>query len=218
MLDNIWSTLKRLKWLLLIIALLYMASMVGGLVTHSAGCEVFTSFVERSDENSAEQVEKIFGRFRQPVREGNIGIIALCSLIVFAINTLGNLINFTLPGILIVPIALTLILGGWMQGIGLASIQASSFLSLFLFLCVGCLEWVTYVIGSVAGVNIGLSILVPRRQGVTSHWKAFKLAWRDAGRLYIIIIIVLAFQAVSEILYVRKVLLMGGSAIPLMPY
>ncbi|UCF00038.1 MAG: hypothetical protein JSV82_02950, partial [Planctomycetota bacterium] len=86
------------------------------------------------------------------------------------------------------------------------------------FLCVGFLEWVTYVIGSVAGVNIGLSTLVPRRQGVTSRWKAFKLAWRDAGRLYIIILMVLAFQAVFEILYVRKVLLMGGSAIPLMPY
>ncbi|UCF00282.1 MAG: hypothetical protein JSV82_04220, partial [Planctomycetota bacterium] len=129
--SSIWSTLKRLKWLLLIIALLYMASIVGGLVTRCAGCEVFASLVERSNENSTEQVEKIFGRFRQPVREGNIGIIALCSLIVLAINTLANFINFTLPGILIVPIVLTLLLGGWIQGISLASIQASSFLSLF---------------------------------------------------------------------------------------
>ena len=218
MLGNVWTTLKRLKWLLLIITLLYITSMAGGLVTRYAGYEVFASFVERSDENSAEQIEKIFGRFRQPVREGNIGIITLCSLIVFAINTLGNLINFTLPGILIVPIALTLLLGGWIQGIGLANIHASSFLSLFLFLSMGSLEWVTYVIGSVAGVNIGLSILVPKKQGVTSRWKAFKLAWRDTGRLYIIILIILAFQAVFEILYVRKVLLMGGSGIPLRPY
>ena len=31
-------------------------------------------------------------------------------------------------------------------------------------------------------------------------------------------LIILAFQAVFEILYVRKILLMGGSGIPLAPY
>lgn len=218
MLSNICKTLTRLKRLFLIIALLYMASILGGLVTRCAGCEVFTSLVERSDENSAAYLEEIFGRFRQPVRQGNIGAIALCSLIVFTINTLGNFINFTLAGILIFPIALTLLFGGWMQGMSLAGIHASSFLSVFLFLSMCCLEWVTYVIASVAGLNIGLSVVAPKRQGTTSRWKAFKLAWRDAGRLYIIILIILAFQAVFEILYIRKVLLMGGSGIPLMPY
>ena len=218
MFSSIWTTLKRLKWLILIIAILYAASITAGLITRYAGGQALVSFVEKSDQNQAQQIEKIFGRFRQPVRDGHLGAIALCSLIVFAVNTFGNFINFTLPGIFIVPVAVTLLLGGWMQGISLAGIRASSFLSMFLFLSMGCLEWVTYVIASVSGVNIGLSILVPKRQVVTSRWKAFKLAWRDAGRLYIIILIILAFQAVFEILYVRKVLLMGGSGIPLMPY
>jgi hypothetical protein len=188
------------------------------LVTRRVGGEFAVSFVEESDQRSAAEIEKIFGRFRQPVRDGHFGAIALCSLIVFAINTLGNAMNFTLPGILIVPIAFTLLLSGWMQGISLGGIQASSFLSLFLFLSMGCLEWITYVVASVAGANIGLSVLAPKRQGITSRWKAFGLAWRDAGRLYIIIAIILAFQAVFEMLYVRKVLLMGGSAVPLAPY
>ena len=218
MLGNICKTLARLRRLILIIALLYIASIAAGMITRYTGGEVFVSFVEKFDQSGLEQVEKIFGRFREPLREGNLKVIALCSLMVFAINTLGSVINFTLPGILIVPIAGTLLFSGWMQGISLAGIQASSFLSLFLFLCMGCLEWATYVIASAGGVNIGLSIVSPKRQGVASRWKAFKLAWRDAGRLYIIIAIILSVQAVFEILYVRKVLLMGGSAIPLLPY
>jgi hypothetical protein len=218
MLGNIWKTLIRLKWLILIIAVLYIASITGGLITRHAGSEALISFMEKTDQSSALQLEKVFGRFRQPVRKGNIGIIALCSLIVFTINTIGSFINFTLPGILVVPIAATLLFGGWMQGISLGGIQASSFLSLFLFLSMCCLEWITYVLASVAGVDIGLSVLIPKRQGVTSRWKAFKLAWADAGHLYIIIVTILTFQAVFEILYVRKVLLMGGSGIPLMPY
>lgn len=218
MLSNICKTFTRLKRLLLVIILLYVASIAAGVITRHAGGEDFVSLVEKSSQSSAPHIEKIFGRFRQSVRDGHLGTIALCSLIVFAINTLGDLINFTLPGILIAPIGLTLLLGGWMQGISLGSVQASSFLSLFLFLCMAGLEWITYVVASVAGVNIGLSVLIPKRQGTTSRWKAFKLSWRDAGRLYIIILVILAFQAVFEILYVRKVLLMGGSAIPLMPY
>ncbi|MHC4644581.1 MAG: hypothetical protein ACYTBJ_03700 [Planctomycetota bacterium] len=218
MLNNINNTLRRLKWLFLIIALLYGASIALGLITRCAGGEAIVSFVERGDQDKAAALEKIFGGFREPVSDGHLGIIALCSLIVFALNMFGNVTSFTLPGILILPIALTLVVGGWMQGISLGGIQASLSLSLFLFLSMGCLEWVTYVIASVAGVNVGLSVLVPKRHGVTSRWKAFRLAWRDAGRLYIIIVIILAFQAVSEILYVRKVLLMGGSAIPLAPY
>jgi uncharacterized membrane protein SpoIIM required for sporulation len=218
MLSNIYETLTRLKWLFLTMALLYVASIAAGLVTRRAGGPAFVSFVEKSDQSKTTQIETIFGRFRQPVRDGDVGAIALCSLIVFAINTLGSVINFTLPGILIAPIGLTLLFGGWMQGVGLGGLEASSSLSLFLFLCMGCLEWVTYVIASVAGVNIGLSVLAPKRQAVTSRWQAFKLAWRDAGRLYIIILVILAFQAVFEIIYVRKVLLMGGSAIPLEPY
>jgi hypothetical protein len=208
----------RLKWLVLIIATLYIASIATGLIICFAGGEFFTTFLEKSDSQSAQQIEKIFGRFREPLRDGHLSTIALCSSIVFAINTLGNITNFTLPGILILPVGLTLLIGGLMQGISLGGIQASSFTSLLLFLLIVCLELITYVIATVAGINVGLSVLVPKRQKVKSRWKAFKLAWRDAGCLYVVILTILAFQAVFEILYVRKILLMGGSGIPFAPY
>ena len=141
-----------------------------------------------------------------------------CSGLVFLINLLGDFIQFTVLSILIVPACFTLGLGGWMQGIGLAGVHASSGLSLGLFLLMGGLEWITYVLATVAGVNIGLSLLMPKRQAAETRWLAFKRAWGDAGRIYLLIAGILAVQAVFEMLYVRKVLLMGGSGVPLMPY
>ena len=76
-----------------------------------------------------------------------------CSGLVFLINLLGDFIQFTVLSILIVPACFTLGLGGWMQGIGLAGVHASSGLSLGLFLLMGGLEWITYVLATVAGVN-----------------------------------------------------------------
>lgn len=218
MLTNTLETVIKLKRLTLILLLMYVVSIVAGIVTHYAGGASIASFVEKQSQGSLEAIENIFGRFREPVRNGHLGAIVLCSLIVFTLNTLGNISGFTLPGIFIVPVVVTLFLGGWIQGISLGGIRASSFTSLFLYLSMGCLEWITYVIATVAGVNIGLSVLIPKRQDTTSRWKAFKLAWRDAGQLYIIILIILAFQAVFEILYVRKVLQMGGTGVPLAPY
>ena len=46
----------------------------------------------------------------------------------------------------------------------------------------------------------------------------FKLAMGNAGRLCLLIGAVLTVQAMIEVLYVQKVLQMGGSGIPLRPY
>jgi hypothetical protein len=208
----------RLRKLIVVVALFYAACIGAGVVTGRVMPERLRAMLVERDAQSAQAIEKVFGRFREPVREGHWGTIAACSGLVFLFNLFGDFFQFTLLSILIVPAAFTLGLGGWLQGIGLADVHASSGLSLGLFLLVGGLEWITYALAAVAGLNIGLCILFPKRQGVSARWPAFKLAWRDAGRLYIIIALILAVQAVVEILYVRKVLLMGGTAVPLTPY
>lgn len=109
-------------------------------------------------------------------------------------------------------------MGGWIIGISLASLHGSSFLSVFLYLLMVGLEWITYVVSAGAGANIGLAILSPKRVGCSFRAEAFKRIVREAGRLYVLIISVLAVQAVFEILYVQKVVLIGGTGIPLMPY
>jgi len=218
MLHGIWRTVRKLRALILTLGVLYLACMGAGVATYHAGRESLPSWVQHQGEGSYEQIERVFGRFRGPLREGRAGTILTCSGLVFVVNMAGDVLNFTLPGALIVPLPFTLLYGGWAQGLGLAAIHGSSFLSVFLYLLMGSLEWATYVLASVAGLNIGLSVLAPRRQGVASRGAAFRPACGDAVRLYAVIVLILAAQAVMEILYVRKVLLLGGSGVPLAPY
>lgn len=218
---SIWASVAKTKWVLLTLAVLYaaaitlgwtMASVEGGWVTRIREVQ------EAREAHAAEAVEKVFGRFRESVREGKIGTIALCAAIIFSINLLGSVANFALPGILVVPLVGTLLLGGWSIGLGLGGTQASSSLSLLLFYAMAGMEWATYVVASAAGANIGLSLMFPKRQGTNSRAGAFRLALADAGRLYVVIACILIVQAVTEILYVRKILLMGGTGVPLGPY
>ncbi len=212
------STFKHLRALIIVIGALYFACIGGGVATSGLMPEKVRAAFAAQEARSSQSVERIFGRFREPVREGHWGIIAACSGLVFLINFSADFIQFTLLSILIVPPIFTLGIGGWLQGISLAGIHASSALSFGLFLLMGGLEWSTYVLATTAGVNIGLSVLMPKRQAAQTRGLAFKRAWGEAGRLYLVIIGILAIQAIFEMLYIRKVLLMGGSGVPLMPY
>ena len=195
----------------------YVASVLTGVATGRLLPPELHSFLARSDLDQAAQVENIFGRFREPVRAGQPGAIIACSALVLALNLFGSLLT-TLGGMLVVPIALNLGVGGWWQGVSLSELHPSSFLSGLLFLLMGGLEWITYPLATAAGLNVVLSVLFPQRQAVASRWLAFRRAWGDTGRIYVVIAGILAVQAVCEVLYVRKGLLMGGTGVPLLPY
>ncbi len=215
---GIWSAFVRLKRILIATAVLYLLSLGTGLATPYVGPAALTASLEQGNAQQAQLLELIFGGFRQSLREGRPATILTCSAVVFGINLFGAFVQFTLLGILIVPILFTVALGGWMQGVGLAGIHGSSWTAVVLFVMMGVLEWSTYVIATAAGLNVGLSVILPTRQGTSSRWQAFQKSSCDAGKMYVVIVLILAFQAVFEILYVRKVLLMGGSGIPLAPY
>lgn len=59
------------------------------------------------------------------------------------------------------------------------------------------LELGAYVFSAAAGINV--SAIFPRRHGTDSRWTAFKMVWKDAARLYAIVIILLALGAAWEI-------------------
>lgn len=217
LLSRIGETVSRLKTLIAVVGLLYVASVGAGIVTGRLMPAASPDSLSKGEEKRVEQIEKVFGRFREPVREGQWSAVLTASGLVFLLNLSGAFSQFTVLSILIVP-ASFLGLAGWMQGMSLAQIHGSSFFSVFLYLFMGSLEWITYPLATVAGLNVGLSALFPKRQATTSRWLAFKQAWRDAGRLYLLIAMILAVQAVCEILYVRQVLLHGGSGVPLAPY
>jgi uncharacterized membrane protein SpoIIM required for sporulation len=60
------------------------------------------------------------------------------------------------------------------------------------------LELGAYVFSAVAGVNISLSTIFPSRYQTESRLFAFKEALKDTGRIYILVIILLALGAIWE--------------------
>ncbi len=217
MMSRVRETVARLKTLIVVVGLLYVASIGGGLVTAGRMPATVRDGLAKQDEQKSVQTEKVFGRFREPMRAGQWSAILTASALVLFLNLVCDFSQFTVFGVLIVPAAF-LGLAGWIQGMSFAQLHGSSFLSVFLYLAMGSLEWISYPLATVAGLNVGLSALFPKRQATTSRWLAFKHAWGDAGRLYLLIVLMLAVQAVCEIFYVRQVLLHGGTGVPLAPY
>jgi uncharacterized membrane protein SpoIIM required for sporulation len=60
------------------------------------------------------------------------------------------------------------------------------------------LELGAYVFSAAAGINISLSTIFPNRCQTESRWFAFKESLKDAGRIYILVIILLALGAIWE--------------------
>ncbi|HUW82901.1 MAG TPA: hypothetical protein VMZ31_08900 [Phycisphaerae bacterium] len=200
----------------LIVLALYSTSVVAGAITYQIGGQDVAASVQESDDQIA-ALESTFGAYRAPIRDGVPSAILTVVAIVFATNLCTNVLNFTAPGALILPLGF-LLFAGWNQGVSIASLTASSAGSLLGFLAVLGLESGTYVLAAAAGLNAGLSFLMPARQGARSRWRGFGRGWRDALRFYAVIVGTLAAQALLEVMYVRQVLLAGGTGIPLRPY
>lgn len=216
MMRAIRESLKQESKLITMIAGGFIVSLLGGMALAKWGPESIASRITQEDAAGIEQVEKIFGRFRDPVREGELGAMTTCMLIVFGVNTLGSLMR-SMSTVFILPLGF-LFLSGLTIGASLQSLEGSSFLSVFLFLLMVGLEWATYVLSAAAGTSIGLAVILPKRVGCSSRRTAFKRTLGQAGNLYTVIVVILGIQAVFEVLYVRKVLLMGGTGVPLAPW
>jgi len=192
---------------------IYLACMVLGILAGKANL----AKVNRNQQQEV-KLEKLLGKFRQPLREGSVGTIATVVLIVFAVNLFANVTGFSLPGVLVIPAFAWLGYCGWLIGVGLGMAKASSVVSIIWFLAMASIEWIIYVLAGTVGVHAGLAVLRPSRMGESTRWRAFVRACRDGARVYVVIIVLLLVQAVGEVFYVRQVLLHGHSAIPLEPY
>src|SRR5512147_522721 len=106
--SRIGSTFKHLRVLIVVIGSLYFACIGGGVATSGLMPERLRVAFAAQEARSSQSVERIFGRFRESVREGHWGTIAACSGLVFLINLSGDFIQFTVLSMLIVPAVFTL--------------------------------------------------------------------------------------------------------------
>jgi uncharacterized membrane protein SpoIIM required for sporulation len=124
-------------------------------------------------------------------------------LVTFLVNlTTGAFLTTTLPGIVplvgsLGTIAVT-VLRGFVVGITYPEVLSSSPAGFALGLGTMILELGAYVFSGAAGINIALAPILPRRYGTQSRWMAFKMAWKDTAKIYLIVVIFLALGAAWE--------------------
>ncbi len=198
MLSEAAQAARRMKMLFILVALLYVGSYLAGwyLVSIKSPIAVETS---RGLQESV-LTQQPFTAILQSLQGGEL---VKAILVTFLVNlTSGALLTTTLPGI--VPligsmgtIAVTL-LRGFVIGIAYPEVLSSSFMGFALGFGTLILELGAYVFSGAAGINIALAPILPRRYGVQSRWAAFKMAWNDAARIYVIVVILLALGAAWE--------------------
>lgn len=178
--------------------------------------EPLIKFIHAADEQKIKQTEKIFGKYRESVKNGNIITMIQCSGIVFGMNTLAAIQNIILSAF-IVPLVLTLVFVGVCQGVAFSETKGSSLFSVVSYYFVGGLEWLTYPLSIFAGLIIPATIF----SAIVKHTNiiaGLSIAMYQIFYVFVIIVVLLIIQAPLELLYVRKVLQKGGSGIPLKPY
>jgi uncharacterized membrane protein SpoIIM required for sporulation len=192
------QTARRIKVLLILVAFLYVGSYLAGwyLISIKSPIAVETSLGLRQ----SVLTQQPFTSILQSLRGGEL---VKAILVTFLVNlTTGAFLTTTLPGI--VPLAGSLatvavtMLRGFMVGITYPEVLSSSPLGFVLGLGTMILELGAYVFSGAAGINIALAPILPGRHAVQSRWVAFKMAWKDAAKIYVIVIILLALGAVWE--------------------
>jgi len=188
------NVIKRIKKLLLVMVVVYTVSFIIGYFTVPLG---FYSTPEREEVIRNVLTQEPLKSVGQAIV---LGDLLTAILLTFLTNFgVGAFLTTTLTGIFFPIPILVSIYRGWLIGLLYYEIFKSLPLTV---VAVGTLifEWGGYVLSSAVGVNIGLSLLFPSRYRLTNRFEAFKEAWKDAGRIYPIILVLLVVGAVWEVL------------------
>jgi hypothetical protein len=197
---------RRMRVLLLFVALLYIGSYLAGWYLISIRSPVA---VETAQAITASVLtETPFTTIIQSLQGGEL---LQAVLITFLLNlTTGAFLTTTLPGIIPLVGALATIaisvLRGFVIGVTYPEILASSAAGFALGFGTMILELGAYVFSGAAGIHIALSPIMPRKYGVQGRWAAFKMAWKDAARVYVFVGILLALGAIWEMTGILLVL------------
>jgi uncharacterized membrane protein SpoIIM required for sporulation len=187
-----------MKVLLVLVALLYIGSYLAGWYLISIKSPIAVEISRGLQESVLTQ--QPFTSILQSLQGGEL---LKAILVTFLVNlTTGAFLTTTLPGIVplvgsLGTIAVT-VLRGFVVGITYPEVLSSSPAGFALGLGTMILELGAYVFSGAAGINIALAPILPRRYGTQSRWMAFKMAWKDAAKIYLIVVILLALGAAWE--------------------
>jgi uncharacterized membrane protein SpoIIM required for sporulation len=198
LLSEVVQAEKKMRLLVLFVALLYVISYLTGWYLISIKSPVAVETVQAI--SGSVLTETPFTNIIESLQRGQL---VQAIMITFLVNlTSGAFLTTTLPGIIplvgaLGTIAVTL-MRGFVIGVVYPEILASSVAGFVLGVGTMILELGAYVFSGAAGIHIALAPIMPSRYGVQSRWAAFKIAWKDAARIYVIVVILLALGAIWE--------------------
>jgi len=192
------ETSRKVKKLLFLVAAIYIASFLAGyLMVHMQmpfAMELSELIVV------SVSINPLLGPILNALMSGNL---ALAVALTFLVNlSIGAFASTTLPGMIPLIGGLGSIALSGFRGfvIGVIFYDAFKVSMGYTVLALGTLilELGAYVFSAAAGINISLSTIFPSRYQVDSRWIAFKEAWKDTSRIYVIVAILLALGAIWE--------------------
>ncbi len=189
---------RRMRIVLIFVALLYVGSYLAGWYLISIKSQVALDLAQLV--SGAVLTESPFTTILQSLSSGDL---VQAILVTFLLNlSTGAFFSTTLPGILPLvgafgTVAITLF-RGFIIGVTYPAVLASSGAGFVLGMGTMVLELGAYVFSGAAGISSALAPILPKRYGTASRWVAFKMAWKDAARIYVIVIILLALGAIWE--------------------
>jgi hypothetical protein len=128
-----------------------------------------------------------------------LGAIAVTFFVNF---TFGAFLTTTLPGVVpllgALVICIVTLIRGFSIGVTYPEVLAASPASFLLGMGTLILELSAYVLSAAAGINIATAPIFPKRYAARSRVAAFKAAWIDAGRIFVIVAMLLILGAVWE--------------------
>lgn len=198
LLNQSLDTARKMKRLLFLVAGIYVVSFLAGyLMVHFQvpfAMEFTEIFIESA--STSPLLTPIIGSLMS-------GNLALAIAFTFLLNlSMGAFVSTTLPGVIPVLGGLGSVAVTGLRGfvIGLTYYYAFKVSIGYSVVALGTLilELGAYVFSAAAGINISLSAIFPRRYQVDSRWTAFKIAWKDAAKIYVIVVILLVLGAVWE--------------------
>jgi hypothetical protein len=187
-----------MKKLLFLVAAIYTASFLAGyLMVHTQ-----TPFAMELGDSIIQSVptSPVIGPIIDALMVGNLAFAIAAT---FLVNlSIGAFASTTLPGLIPLIGGLGSIAVSGFRGftIGVAYYEAFNVSIGYTVVALGTaiLELGAYVFSTASGINISLSTIFPGRYQVDGGWVAFKEAWKDAIRIYVIVVILLALGAIWE--------------------
>jgi len=197
-LEEIGQAVKRIKWILLFVTVLYVCSYLCGWYLTSANSPLAVQTGELIRGTVA--TETPFTTVTQLLRSGDL-LQAILATFAYNLGS-GAFLATTLPGIIplvgaLITIAITVV-RGFVIGVTYPAILSSSISWFAVGMGTIVLELGAYVFSGAAGIHIAISTMTPQSFNTQSRWIAFKQAWKDAARVYVIVIILLALGATWE--------------------